>query len=68
MYKEIAIQLDVTIDAVKQHCTNIYAKLGVRNRTEAAIKYKDQLSEKTGNNPNQLFVTLFKACLLPFFK
>jgi DNA-binding NarL/FixJ family response regulator len=38
LYKEIADQFNVTIDAVKKHARNTYAKLGVRNRTEAAIK------------------------------
>ena len=52
MYKEIAERLGITIDGVKKHCKNIYHKLGVRNRTEATIKYIDQLSEKVGNNSN----------------
>jgi DNA-binding NarL/FixJ family response regulator len=35
--KEIAHNSGVTIDTVKKHCKNIYAKLEVRNRTEAVM-------------------------------
>jgi DNA-binding NarL/FixJ family response regulator len=35
--KEIAHKNGVTIDTVKKHCKNIYAKLEVRNRTEAVM-------------------------------
>jgi LuxR family transcriptional regulator, maltose regulon positive regulatory protein len=35
--KEIADKNGVTIDTVKKHCKNIYAKLEVRNRTEAVM-------------------------------
>jgi LuxR family transcriptional regulator, maltose regulon positive regulatory protein len=35
--KEIADRNGVTIDTVKKHCKNIYAKLEVRNRTEAVM-------------------------------
>jgi DNA-binding NarL/FixJ family response regulator len=41
LYKEIADKRGVTIDAIKKHCKNIYRKLQVRNRTEAAIKFKE---------------------------
>lgn len=37
LYKEIADMLDIKIDTVKKHAKNIYSKLKVRNRTEAAI-------------------------------
>jgi two-component system, NarL family, response regulator LiaR len=36
LYKEIAQRLSISIDTVKKHCKNIYPKLNVRNRTEAA--------------------------------
>jgi DNA-binding NarL/FixJ family response regulator len=36
MYKEIAVEYGISIDTVKKHCKNIYKKLAVRNRTEAA--------------------------------
>ena len=35
LYKEMAVQLCVSLDTVKKHCKNIYQKLKVRNRTEA---------------------------------
>jgi two-component system, NarL family, response regulator YdfI len=36
---EIAKRLDVTTHAVKFHLASIYRKLGVSNRTEAAVVY-----------------------------
>jgi DNA-binding NarL/FixJ family response regulator len=36
LYKEIAADQQITINTVKKHCKNIYRKLEVRNRTEAA--------------------------------
>lgn len=39
MYKEIAIQLDVQIDTVRNHIRAIYEKLHVHSRTEAVVKY-----------------------------
>lgn len=36
LYKEIADQFSISIDTVKKHCKNIYQKLQIRNRTEAA--------------------------------
>ncbi len=39
LYKEIAVQLGVTIDAIKKHAHNIYEKLQVRNRSEVVRKY-----------------------------
>lgn len=40
--KEIANQLFLSIDAIKKIAQNIYAKLQVRNRSEAIRKYLDQ--------------------------
>jgi DNA-binding NarL/FixJ family response regulator len=37
--KEIADQLAVSVDTVRFHLKNIYAKLHVRSRTEAVVKY-----------------------------
>lgn len=39
--KEIASKLYITEGTVKNHVTNILGKLGVRDRTQAAIKAKD---------------------------
>jgi DNA-binding NarL/FixJ family response regulator len=43
---EIARRLDVTVHAVKYHLASIYRKLGVANRTEAAIAF---LRGESGN-------------------
>ncbi len=37
LYKEIAVDHNISIDTVKKHCKNIYRKLNLRNRTEATI-------------------------------
>jgi len=39
MYKEMAVMQNVNINTIKKHCKNIYEKLKVRNRTEAANYY-----------------------------
>jgi DNA-binding CsgD family transcriptional regulator len=36
---EIARRLDVTVHAVKFHLGSVYRKLGVANRTEAAVAF-----------------------------
>jgi DNA-binding CsgD family transcriptional regulator len=36
---EIADRLDVTVHAVKFHLASVYRKLGVSNRTEAAVLF-----------------------------
>jgi DNA-binding CsgD family transcriptional regulator len=41
---QIARRLDVTVHAVKFHLASIYRKLGVGNRTEAAVTYLRQTS------------------------
>ena len=38
-YKEIASQINVSIDTIKKHCGSIYRKLQVSNRTEAINLY-----------------------------
>jgi DNA-binding NarL/FixJ family response regulator len=37
--KEIAQQLDISVETVRYHLKNIYAKLHVRSKTEAVLKY-----------------------------
>lgn len=39
LYKEMADQLEISVVTVRYHLNNIYRKLHVRTRTEAAVKY-----------------------------
>lgn len=41
---EVAKRLDVTVHTVKFHLAAIYRKLGVTNRTEAAVLYRSATS------------------------
>jgi DNA-binding NarL/FixJ family response regulator len=46
---EIARRLSVTPHAVKFHLSSIYRKLGVTNRTEAAVAYLRSTAGGTGS-------------------
>ncbi len=41
LYKNIAAELNISIETVKSHCHNIYAKLHATTRTEAINNYKN---------------------------
>jgi DNA-binding NarL/FixJ family response regulator len=45
---QIAVRLHVTIHAVKFHLAAIYRKLGVTNRTEAAVLFLRASSQGSG--------------------
>jgi amino acid adenylation domain-containing protein len=47
---QIAARLDVTVHAVKFHLGHVYRKLGVSNRTEAAVLFHDL--EQNGGTPD----------------
>jgi DNA-binding NarL/FixJ family response regulator len=51
---QIASRLQVTVHAIKFHLAAIYRKLGVSNRTEAAVVYlrAEPTSEPAGNEPD----------------
>jgi DNA-binding NarL/FixJ family response regulator len=49
---EVALRLHVTVHAVKFHLVSIYRKLGVANRTEAAVLYLRAQNEPS--NPPEL--------------
>jgi len=45
---EIAAQMGITVHAVKFHLASIYRKLGVTNRTEAAVRYLETRQDRIG--------------------
>ena len=38
-YKEIAVELDIGVDTVREYLRRIYAAFHVSSRTEAVVKY-----------------------------
>ncbi|MBP0438271.1 response regulator [Tianweitania sediminis] len=49
--KHVAIELDLHEKTVKHHMTRILAKLGVGNRTEAALAFRDALDRQNSGSP-----------------
>ncbi|KRF10252.1 hypothetical protein ASG89_01585 [Paenibacillus sp. Soil766] len=45
IYKEIAVQMNITLDTVKFHMKNIYRKLEVHNRSQAIQRVKQRLAK-----------------------
>ncbi len=41
LYKEVALELNLSIDTIKKHTSHIYRKLNVQNKTEALNKYNN---------------------------
>lgn len=46
--KHVALELDLHEKTVKHHMTRVLAKLGVGNRTEAALAWRDALDQQIG--------------------
>jgi NarL family two-component system response regulator LiaR len=46
-YKEIVVQLEISIDTVRKHASAIYAKMRVRSRTEATRYYMEHAQDAT---------------------
>ena len=51
---EIAAQLHLTVHSIKFHLASIYRKLGVANRTEAAVAYLQAATDQAPTNANQV--------------
>jgi len=39
---DIGVEIGISVHAVKFHLASVYRKLGVANRTEAAVRYTEQ--------------------------
>jgi DNA-binding CsgD family transcriptional regulator len=52
---EIAAQMDLTVHSIKFHLASIYRKLGVANRTEAAVAYlQPSATDQAPASPDQV--------------
>ena len=45
LYKEIALDMEISINTVKKHLKNIYRKLEVTNRKHAAVSLKEKTAD-----------------------
>ncbi len=54
--KEIACALGIAVPTVEQHLKHVFQKLGIENRTEAALLYWRQ-EDDLQNNGNPLYTT-----------
>ncbi len=52
-YKEIAGKIFISPETVKKHVRSIYRKLGVRNRVEATLMYRNQSETDMLNQVNE---------------
>ncbi len=52
-YKEIAGKIFISPETVKKHVRSIYRKLGVRNRVEATLMYRNQSEMDMLNHVNE---------------
>ena len=52
-YKEIAGKIFISPETVKKHVRSIYRKLGVRNRVEATLMYRNQTEMVILNHVNE---------------
>ncbi len=48
--QEIGKRLGITQSTVKRHLANCYAKMGVRNNVEAALKHRNMLCKAIRND------------------
>ncbi len=66
--KQIAEKRTITLGTVKMHVVNILDKLGVRNRTEARLKYMAELLAYTSQDEINKLKELSKEACISFSK